>query len=89
MLRCYHIVRHKQKTMAIKKESRGMTADGKKNRNENKDELIQTRTHLKRMDDLKDYEAGIDPQDEQFNTIPEGEGAQRGTSKPGGGNRLR
>lgn len=53
--------------MAIKKESKDMTADGKKNRKRTNDELVQTRTHLKKKTDLKDYEAGIDPQDEQLN----------------------
>jgi len=36
----------------------------------------------------KNYEGGIDPQDEQLNAVPEGNGDQQGHSKPGGGNRL-
>jgi len=73
--------------MAIKKESEALSADGKKLRDKEDKDLIRARRDLKDKPE-KNYEAGIDPQDEQLNTIPEGSGPERGDSKPGGGNRL-
>ncbi len=74
--------------MAIKKESAQVSVDSKKLKDKKAEDLIRVRKDLKNKEQQKDYEAGIDPQDEQINAIPEGEGAQRGDSKPGGGNRL-
>ena len=62
--------------MAIRKEN--APSDG----------LIRPRRNSKEENRRKDYEAGIDPQDEQLNPVPEGEGRHRGQAKPGGGNRL-
>jgi len=74
--------------MAIKKESEALSADGKKLRDKKEKNLIRARHDLKEKKPQKDYEAGIDPQDEQLNTVPEGTGPERGDSKAGGGNRL-
>lgn len=75
--------------MAIKKESEALSADGKILRDKKDESLIRARHDLKDKKPQKNYEAGIDPQDEQLNTRPEGTGPERGSSKPGGGNRLR
>jgi len=74
--------------MAIKKESAQVSVDSKKLRDKKAEDLIRARHDLKEKKNQKDYEAGIDPQDEQLNTVPEGTGAHRGDTKPGGGNRL-
>lgn len=74
--------------MAIKKENEALSADGKKLRDKKDKDLIRARRDLKEKTPQKNYEAGIDPQDEQLNTVPEGTGPERGDSKPGGGNRL-
>ncbi len=74
--------------MAIKKESAQLSAGRDKLRNKKNEGLIRARHDLKDKKRQKDYEAGIDPQDEQFNTMPEGEGAFRGNTRPGSGNRL-
>lgn len=74
--------------MAIKKENKQLSAGGEKLKDKKGDGLIHVRHDLKEKNQEKDYEAGIDPQDDQLNTIPEGHGSQRGNSKPGGGNRL-
>jgi hypothetical protein len=75
--------------MAIKKESAEVSADSDKLPNKKGEDLIRARHHLKDKEKQKDYEAGVDPQDEQINPMPEGEGTEKGRSKPGGGNRLR
>lgn len=74
--------------MAIKKENASLTAGSEKLRDKKDDSLIRVRHDLKEKRQQKNYEAGIDPQDEQLNTVPEGQGESRGTTKPGGGNRL-
>ncbi len=75
--------------MAIKKESAQVSANGEELRNKKANDLIGVKQDAKEKGPQKDYEAGIDPQDEQLNTVPEGTGASRGDAKPGGGNRLR
>ncbi|MBK1441594.1 hypothetical protein JHJ32_16465 [Parapedobacter sp. ISTM3] len=74
--------------MAIKKESAQVSADSSRLRDKKGDDLIRARKDLKDKKQEKNYEAGIDPQVEQINTVPEGEGASQGDVKPGGGNRL-
>ncbi len=74
--------------MAIKKESAQVSANSDRLPPKKGDDLIRARHDLKNKKQQKDYEAGIDPQDEQLNPVPEGEGEHRGDSKPGGGNRL-
>jgi len=74
--------------MAIGKENKQLSAGGEKLKDKKEKSLIRVRRDLKEKGQQKDYEAGIDPQDEQFNTVPEGSGTERGDSKPGGGNRL-
>lgn len=74
--------------MAIKKENASLTADSEKLGDKKDDSLIPVRRDLKEKRQQKNYEAGIDPQDKQLNTVPEGQGESRGTTKPGGGNRL-
>jgi len=74
--------------MAIKKENASLTANSEKLRDKKDDGLIRARRDLKEKEHQKNYEAGIDPQDSQFNTVPEGHGEARGGAKPGGGNRL-
>lgn len=74
--------------MAIKKENASLTANSDKLRNKEDDSLIRARRDLKEKAHQKNYEAGIDPQDDQLNTLPEGQGEARGRVKPGGGNRL-
>ncbi len=74
--------------MAIKKESAQVSADSDKLKDKKTKDLIRARKDLKSKIPQKDYEAGIDPQDDQLNTIPEGKGRMRGDTKPGGGNRL-
>lgn len=76
------------KRMAIKKESAQVSANSEQLHDKEGDGLIHPRRDLKDKKKQKDYEAGIDPQDEQLNTVPEGTGSQRGDSKPGSGNRL-
>src|SRR5690606_11990910 len=78
----------KHKMMAIKKESAQVSAHSNQLQDKKEEGLIRPRRDLKNKGNQKDYEAGIDPQDEQLNTIPEGRGSQRGAPKPGGGNRL-
>ncbi|RQP11237.1 MAG: hypothetical protein EAS52_21835 [Parapedobacter sp.] len=77
-----------RKTMAIKKESAQVSANSDRLNDKKGEGLIRVRRDLKDKKEQKDYEAGIDPQDEQLNTVPEGTGSERGNSKPGGGNRL-
>lgn len=74
--------------MAIKKENAPLTATGGKLRDKKSDGLIRVRRDLKEKGPQKNYEAGINPQDEQFNTQPESQGESLGTTKPGGGNRI-
>ncbi|MGV3761799.1 hypothetical protein [Parapedobacter sp.] len=74
--------------MAIKKENASLTAGKEKLRRKKNDSLIRVRDDLKDKEPQKNYEAGIDAQDEQLNTVPEGRGESRGTIKPGEGNRL-
>lgn len=74
--------------MAIRKESAQVSAENTKLRNKKADDLIGVRQDAKEKGPQKNYEAGIDPQDEQLNTVPEGTGISRGDAKPGGGNRL-
>lgn len=74
--------------MAIKKENEQLSAGGEKLSKKKEKNLIRVRRDLKEKEQQKNYEAGIDPQDEQLNTIPEGSGSQRGEAKPGGGNRV-
>jgi len=74
--------------MAIKKESEALSAGGKALPNKKASDLIRARHDLKDKKAQKNYEGGIDPQDEQLNTLPEGTGSQQGSSKPGGGNRI-
>lgn len=75
--------------MAIKKENAALTAGSEKLRDKKGDSLIRVRKDLKDKGQQKNYEAGIDPQDEQLNTVPEADGVSRGAAKPGDGNRLR
>ena len=74
--------------MAIKKENASLTANSEKLRDKKGDGLISVRDNLKEKGQQKNYEAGVDPQDEQLNPVPEGRGESRGRIKPGGGNRL-
>lgn len=74
--------------MAIKKENASLTASSEKLRDKKGDSLIRVRRDLKEKEEQKNYEAGIDPQDRQFNTRPECRGKTRGTTKPGEGNRI-
>jgi hypothetical protein len=74
--------------MAIKKENEQLSAGGEKLDDKKEKSLIRVRHNLKEKKQQKNYEAGVDPQDEQLNTIPEGSGSQRGDTKPGGGNRV-
>ncbi|GGH02287.1 hypothetical protein GCM10007415_43090 [Parapedobacter pyrenivorans] len=74
--------------MAIKKDDAELSADRGKLKDKKGEDLIRPPRELKERKEQKNYEAGIDPQDEQLNAIPEGSGTQRGDSKPGGGNRL-
>ncbi|MFC3199011.1 hypothetical protein ACFOET_15410 [Parapedobacter deserti] len=74
--------------MAIKKESAQVSAESDKLRDKKGEDLIRPRNDLKDKETQKNYEAGVDPQDEQINPVPEGDGTDRGDSKPGGGNRL-
>lgn len=74
--------------MAIKKENASLSASSEKLRNKKGDGLIRVRHDLKEKEGQKNYEAGIDPQDQQFNTLPESRGESRGTAKPGEGNRV-
>lgn len=74
--------------MAIKKESAQVSANSDQLSDKKGDGLIHPRRDLKNKKKQKDYEAGVDAQDEQINTVPEGTGDQQGDSKPGGGNRL-
>ena len=74
--------------MAIKKENASLTAGSEKLDDKKDDSLIRVRRDLKEKKQQKNYEAGIDSQDEQLNTLPEGQGESRGTTKPGGGSRL-
>ena len=74
--------------MAIKKDDAKLAADSEKLVDKKGEDLIRPPRELKERKQQKNYEAGIDPQDEQLNTVPEGIGAQQGDSKPGGGNRL-
>lgn len=74
--------------MAIKKESAQVSANSNHLHDKKGEGLIRVRRDLKNKKKQKDYEAGVDPQEEQLNTVPEGTGRQRGDSKPGGGNRL-
>jgi len=74
--------------MAIKKENASLSASSEKLRNKKGEGLIRVRHDLKEKEVQKNYEAGIDPQDQQFNTHPEGRDGVRGTSKPGGGDRV-
>ncbi|SEL27995.1 hypothetical protein [Parapedobacter koreensis] len=73
--------------MAIKKESAQVSADSKRLRDKKGDDLIRARHDLKEKKQQKNYEAGIDPQDEQFNTMPDvntmpdGTGESRGDKK--------
>ncbi|MEC3878670.1 hypothetical protein [Parapedobacter sp. 10938] len=73
--------------MAIKKENASLTANSEKLRNKKDDSLIRVRDDLKEKKQQKNYEAGIDPQDEQLHTVPK-ERASKGAIKPGEGNRL-
>ena len=74
--------------MAIKKENASLTANSDKLRNKTCDGLIRVRGDLKAKEQQKTYEGGVDPQDDQLNTFPEGQGESRGGVKPGEGNRL-
>lgn len=74
--------------MAIKKENASLTASHQKLKDKKAEDLIRVRHDLKDKSNQKDYEGGIDPQDEQLNIVPEGTGKDRGKSKAGGGNRL-
>lgn len=74
--------------MAIMKESAQVSVNSEKLKDKKADGLIRARKDLKNKEKEKNYEAGIDPQDDQLNIIPEGDGGLRGDSKPGGGNRL-
>lgn len=74
--------------MAVKKESAQVSVDSEKLEDKKVAGLIRVRKDLKNKWQQKDYEAGIDPQDDQLNTVPEGDGKMQGDSKPGGGNRL-
>jgi len=74
--------------MAIKKENASLTAGSEKLRDKKGDGLIRVRHDLKDKEREKNYEAGIDPQDKQLNTRPDGRGESRGTTKPGEGNRV-
>ncbi|MFC7522468.1 hypothetical protein ACFQRK_00820 [Parapedobacter sp. GCM10030251] len=74
--------------MAIKKESAQVSANSDQLSDKKGDGLIHPRRDLKNKKQQKNYEAGVDPQDEQLNTVPEGTGSEQGDSKPGGGNRL-
>ena len=74
--------------MAIKKESAQVSANSNHLHDKKDEGLIRARRDLKNKKKQKDYEAGVDPQDEQLNDVPEGTGSQQGDSKPGGGNRL-
>lgn len=74
--------------MAIKKESAQVSASSDQLSDKKGDGLIHPRHDLKDKKKQKNYEAGVDPQDEQLNTVPEGTGSEQGDSKPGGGNRL-
>ena len=69
--------------MAIKKENASLTASSEKLRDKKDNSLIRVRRDLKEKGQQKSYEAGIDPQDEQFNTVPERQDESRGTTKPG------
>lgn len=92
MSKLYYTIRKEtaqEKLMAIKKESAQVSADSGKLRKKKGEDLIRARHDLKDKKSQKNYEAGIDPQDEQLNPVPEGQGEHRGDSKPGGGNRLR
>lgn len=75
-------------TMAIKKENAKVSAGGEKLKDKKGEDLIRARRDLKEKKEQKNYEAGIDPQVDQLNTVPEGEGHERGRAKPGGGNRM-
>lgn len=77
-----------RRTMAIKKESARVSANSDQLSDKKGEGLIHPRHDLKNKKKQKDYEAGIDAQDEQLNTVPEGTGNQQGDTKPGGGNRL-
>lgn len=74
--------------MALKKEDAELAADGEKLKDKKGEDLIRPPRELKEKKQQKNYEAGVDPQDEQLNAVPEGSGTQQGRSKPGGGNRL-
>lgn len=74
--------------MAIKKENASLTAGSEKLPDKKDDSLIRVRDDLKEKKQQKSYEAGVDPQDEQLNTVPEGQGESQGATKPGEGNRL-
>jgi len=78
----------KEEVMAIKKESKEVSANSDQLKDKDGEGLIRPRRNLKEKKVEKNYEAGVDPQEEQINPIPEGTGDQRGNSKPGGGNRL-
>ncbi len=68
--------------MAIKKENASLTAGSEKLRDKKDDSLIRVRHNLKEKGQQKSYEAGIDPQDEQLNTVPERGHALRDATKP-------
>ncbi|MGK6351490.1 hypothetical protein [Parapedobacter sp. DT-150] len=57
--------------MAIKKESAQVSANSNKLRDKKAEDLIRVRHDLKDKKQQKNYEAGIDPQDEQLHTVPE------------------
>src|SRR3546814_204872 len=79
----------KNKEKEKKKKKSPSTVKGEKISEKKKDDsLIRARDNWKEKEQQKSYEAGIDPQDRQLNTVPEGQGESRGTIKPGAGNRL-
>lgn len=71
--------------MAIKKENASLTAGSEKLRDKKDDSLIRVRRDLKEKGQQKNYEAGIDPQDEQLNPVPERRDGSHGTAGPGKG----
>lgn len=74
--------------MAIKKESAEVTPQSGKLKDKKNKGLIRGMRDPKEKQPEKNYEGGIDPQDEQLNTMPEDSGENQGDIKPGGGNRL-
>lgn len=74
--------------MAIKKESAEVTAGADKLKDKTDAHVLPARKEPKEKKQDKNYEGGIDPQDEQLNTMPEDSGENKGDSKPADGNRI-